>query len=126
MNTKSRQGANSLEERSQALFEDSVERLDGRTRSRLTQARHAALDEVRRSRVFRTRWLWAPAGGLVAAAAVAVLIGVWRGADPTSGSPPLEDLDVVAGTENLDLLEDVEFYTWLADQSAMPVDAGRG
>jgi len=33
-----------LEERSRALFQDSVERIDMRTRSRLTQARHAALD----------------------------------------------------------------------------------
>jgi hypothetical protein len=122
---KSRDSEKSLEERSKALFEDSVERLDARTRSRLTQARHAALDELRRSRLFRARWLWAPAGGLIAAGAAALLIGVWRpGADPAS--PSLEDLEVVAGTENLDLLQDVEFYTWLADQSAIPADANSG
>jgi hypothetical protein len=127
VNIKSRQDAKSLEERSKALFEDSVERLDARTRSRLTQARHAALDEMRRSRSFRARWLWTPVGGGVIAAAAAVLIGVWPGADPGSpGSPPLEDLEVVAGAENFDLLQDVEFYTWLADQSAIPADANSG
>jgi hypothetical protein len=125
VNMKSQQGAKSLEERSKALFEDSVERLDARTRSRLTQARHAALAELRRSRVFRARWLWAPASGVIAAAAAAILIGGWPGVDP-AGSPPLEDLEAVAGTENLDLLQDVEFYTWLADQSAVPADANSG
>ena len=117
----------SLEERSKALFEDSVEQLDARTRSRLTRARHAALDEIRRSWLFRARWLWAPAGGVIVAAAAAVLIAVRPGGDPaSSGTPPLEDLEVVAGAENLELLQDVEFYTWLADQNAVPADANSG
>jgi hypothetical protein len=127
VNMKSRRDAKSLEERSKALFENSVERLDARTRSRLTRARHAALDELRRSGPFRARWLWAPAGGVIVAAAAAVLIGVWPGVPPGSpGSPPLEDLEVVAGAENFDLLQDVEFYTWLADQNAIPADANSG
>ncbi len=37
-----------LEERSRELFEDSVERLDARTRSRLNQARQRALDEMKK------------------------------------------------------------------------------
>jgi hypothetical protein len=127
VNMKSRESGKSLEVRSKELFDESVERLDARTRSRLTQARHAALDEVRRSRRLRARWLWAPAGGLIVAGVAALLIGVWPGVDPASpGSPALEDLEVVAGTENLDLLQDVEFYTWLADQGAMPADANSG
>jgi hypothetical protein len=127
VSTKSRQGGNSLEERSKALFEESVQRLDARTRSRLTQARHAALDELRRSHPFRARWLWAPVGGAIAAAAAAILIGAWPGADPASpGAPALEDLETVAGAESLELLQDVEFYTWLADQSAMPADSNSG
>ena len=39
-----------LEERSRALFQDSVERIDMRTRSRLTRARHAALEAAERAR----------------------------------------------------------------------------
>ena len=64
---------------------------------------------------------------MIVAAAAAVLIGVRPGVDPASpGAPPLEDLEVVAGAENLDLLQDVEFYTWLADQNAIPADANSG
>ena len=39
-----------LEARSRELFEESVERLGARKRSRLTQARHAALEELRQAR----------------------------------------------------------------------------
>lgn len=104
-----------LEERARALFEDSVERLDARTRSKLTQARHRALDEVTKGAA-RRRWIWAPAGGFALAAIVAVVMwsgGLRSGAAPDSLA--LEDIDIVADSENLDMLEDVEFYTWLED-----------
>ena len=35
-----------FEQRARALLEDSVQRVDGRIRSRLNQARHAAIEEV--------------------------------------------------------------------------------
>lgn len=105
-----------FEQRSAELFNDSVERLDAHTRSRLTQARHAALDELRKSRAPLPRWLWAPAGGLAAAAIVAVLIstGPREGAQPDAAFA-FEDLDIVADAENLELLEDVEFYAWMPE-----------
>ena len=104
-----------LERKARALFDDSVERLDAHTRSQLTQARNRALDEVKKGAV-RRRWLWAPAGGVALAAIVAVLLS-WSGlrssAEP--GTSALEDIDIVADSENLDMLEDVEFYMWLDD-----------
>ena len=104
-----------LEDRARALFEDSVERLDARTRSKLTQARNRALDEVTKGAA-RRRWIWAPAGGFALAAIVAVVMwsgGLRSGAEPDALA--LEDIDIVADSENLDMLEDVEFYTWLED-----------
>ena len=114
-----------LEARSRELFEDSVGRLDARTRSRLTQARHAAVQELQQARAGRARWLWAPVGGLAAAVVVALLL-VRPGLDQAgSGAPPLEDLDSVAGVENVELLQDVEFYAWLAEQApAQDSDSG--
>jgi hypothetical protein len=56
-----------LEERSRELFDDSVERLDARTRSRLNQARQRAVEEMKKGRV-RRYWLGVPLGGLAAAA----------------------------------------------------------
>ena len=104
-----------LEHKARALFDNSVERLDASTRSKLTQARNRALDEVKKGAV-RRRWLWAPAGGIALAAIVAVVLswgGLRSGAD--SGAVALEDIDIVADSENFEMLQDVEFYMWLDD-----------
>jgi hypothetical protein len=36
---------------------------------------------------------------------------------------PFEDLDIIAADENLEMVEDVEFYTWL-DNAPEPVAPG--
>jgi hypothetical protein len=107
---------NEFEKRTQEILEESTARLDGRTRSRLTQARHAALGAGSKP---ATRWLgWkamAPAG-VAAAAVLAVLI--WpgaRGADPA----PLDDIELLADGEAPDftvVAEDLEFYEWAAGE----------
>lgn len=104
-----------FKQRARALFEDSVERLDARTRSKLTQARNRALDEVKQSAAWR-RWIWAPAGGFAFAALVAVGVVLWPGVATQPGAAALEDLEIVADSDNLDMLEDVEFYAWLDQQ----------
>jgi hypothetical protein len=45
--------------------------------------------------------------------------------EPT-GAPPLEELEAVAAVENIELLEDVEFYAWLAEQPQATPGANRG
>ena len=107
-----------FEARSQALFEESVQRLDGRTRSRLTQARHAALEELRTQRKHPLRRAWMPVGSVTVAAVLAVWITMGR-LDPApedGASLPLDDFDVVAAAPDLELLQDVEFYTWIAHE----------
>jgi hypothetical protein len=111
---------NDLERKARALFDESVERLDARTRSKLTQARNRALDEVKKGARQR-RWIWAPAGGVALAAIVAVVLssgGLRSGAEP--GTLALEDIDIVADSENFEMLEDVEFYMWLDDATPDP------
>jgi hypothetical protein len=110
---------NPLEQRSRELFEDSVNRLDARTRSRLNQARQVALEELNKGKT-RRYWLTAPLGGLAAAALIAVLLLTVREAtvpSQESAGLPLDDFDIVADTDNLELLQDVEFYSWLAEAS---------
>jgi hypothetical protein len=119
-----------LEERSRALFHSSVERLDMATRSRLTQARHAALEaaEGRRARGGGPlRLALAPVAGLAMAAVLAVAL--WFGtplgrhgvAEPQVGN--LEDLELVAASDApssdaIEMLqEDPDFYAW-ADKAA--------
>ena len=98
MNSSNEPGESELERKARALFEDSVERLDARTRSKLTQARNRALDEVKNGAV-RRRWIWAPAGGVALAAIVAVVMlqtgGVRSGAD--TGRPLQDRLLAVDG-----------------------------
>jgi hypothetical protein len=107
-----------VEQRAKSLFDASVERLDGHTRSKLTRARQAALEELRHHRA-RPRWLTHPLGGLTAAALVAVAVMMWPGAvrTPTSqGAVPVEDLEIVANGDEIEMLQDVEFYAWLDER----------
>jgi hypothetical protein len=119
-----------FERRTRETLEASVTRLDGRIRSRLTQARHAALDEARRRRGFggRDGWRsWMPAGALAAAVLVAMLL--WTGRSGTSLAPngelaaSFEDIELLADGEAFELAEgqDFEFYEW-----AVAVESGDG
>lgn len=107
-----------FEERSRELFDNSVERLDARTRSRLNQARQRALAEINKGAA-RRYWLVAPLGGLAAAALVALIL-IRTGGEPasTENAPMLlDDFDIVADADNFELIQDVEFYSWLADRN---------
>lgn len=109
----------SLEQRSRELFEDSVGRLDARTRSRLNQARQHALSELNKAAP-RRYWLAAPLGGLAAAVVIAIVMMTGRqttAPSQDSGALPLDDFDIVADADSLELLQDVEFYSWMAEAS---------
>lgn len=101
----------------QALREQS-EQLDAATRSRLSRARSAAVEELHDKRFpLRNRWL--PLGAAAAAAAVMALL---LAPNPPAPVPdgrtriePLEDLDIVLAEDSLELIEDWEFYRWLED-----------
>lgn len=127
-----------MEERARRLFDESVENLDMRVRSRLTQARHAAL-AVRARPALRFLGLpvWSSAAGVCAAAllGVAIWVGVPTGERALTGGETLssfEDLDIVASTEEnsgdeIEMLQDdLEFYDWAAETSANPDQSSVG
>jgi anti-sigma-K factor RskA len=118
-----------FEKRARELLAESLTRIDSRTRSRLNQARHAALAELaqpRRSPVWRSVGL-APAAGVAAAILLAVVLWAARPGEllPLSegASSAVEDLDLVADSETFDLIqhEDGGFYEWAVAQA----DAGQ-
>lgn len=123
------QARDSFEERSHALFHDSVDGLDFALRSRLTQARSAALDAAAassRKPWFFRKLLWTPAAGVTAAAVLGVAL--WFGPMghhnvTAADGPNLEDLEIVASSEEgsgdaIDMLQDdIAFYDW-ANSSA--------
>jgi hypothetical protein len=120
-----------FEQHARALLEDSVMGIDGRIRSRLNQARHAAIAEASRGRAsFWRRFTLMPAASAVAAAALVAFV-LWphfhqRSGDPlvadAGGHSTVEDLDLLADGEALDLVSDETdggaFYEWAAEQQA--------
>jgi hypothetical protein len=110
-------GPEEFEKRAGELLGESTQRLDGRIRSRLTQARFAAVEEARRSHHSFAWRTWVPAGALAAAAVLAVVL--WNGqsaSPPALGGQSLDDLEIVAGGESFELLENLDFYEWVATQ----------
>jgi len=114
----------SFEERTKALFHDSVDGLDYALRSRLTQARNAALEAAARAAA-----VVCPPRSVVAAAGVtaAAVLGafLWLGSPLgqhtvtlADGQSNFEDLEIVASSEEgsadaMDMLQDdLEFYDW--------------
>jgi hypothetical protein len=107
-----------FERRAQAVLQESAERLDGRTQSRLTQARHAALDAARRPGGSRKPYMWIPAG-VAAAAALSVLLltDAEQVASPSAAqlaAAPIDEFDIIAAEDSLEFYRDVDFYAWLA------------
>ncbi len=93
----------------------SVERLDPTLRARLDAMASAA---ARRPRPrARPAWQWAlPAGGGVVAAALALVFWTGRGGTPVPTTPGADDLALLLNVDNLELLEQMEFYRWLDQQ----------
>lgn len=124
MNPEHRNQPDDFESRTRSMFDASIERLDGRTRSKLTQARHAAVEELRQQRRRPWRRAWVPLSGITAAAVLAI----WMTVGPIGRGTPgaevpevsLDEFELVAESPSIDLLEDVEFYAWIAQQSARP------
>ncbi|MGB8325987.1 MAG: DUF3619 family protein [Steroidobacteraceae bacterium] len=125
-----------FEKRVRTLLEGSADRLDGRIRSRLTQARHAALDSQRHAAGIAWR-SWAPAGALAASALLALLVFSNRGDLPPGSERGLvvtaesqtepDDLDLLADgdADQLTGADDLDFYEWAASEDTAP-GAGRG
>lgn len=95
----------------------SIDRLDAATLSRLNQARHAALAVKHRNRA-GLPWLTA---GSLAAIAVAILASrlLMTSPDIRPDNLPIAsiaDADFIVASEDLEMLENLEFIAWMAAQ----------
>src|SRR5690606_28901593 len=108
-----------LGQRAGELLRSDAETLDAATRSRLAQARAAALEGARRERSWLTLRHLAPAGAVAGAALVALLF-VGRDAPPgrVNESAPLAlyDLELLVDADAWELSQeaDLEFIEWAA------------
>jgi anti-sigma-K factor RskA len=111
-----------FERRAHGVLADSVTRVDARVRSRLNQARHAALEEIaaRRRSFWRSPVLMPASGAVAAAAVVAILLTTHQGQRVSGEQSAYEDIELLADNEGLDLIEgwdEGSFYEWAAAQS---------
>jgi hypothetical protein len=133
-------GTTDFERQLHVLLEESIQRVGGHARSRLNQARHAALAEAARQRWYlparvaawiRRPLLWMPASGAVAAAVLVTFV-LWPHAP--QGYPAVEvthttveDLDLLADRDGMDLMQSGggQFYEWAMAQSQAASNQGR-
>lgn len=112
-----------LEERAARLYRQQLDALEPDVRRRLADARRQALASAGRgSRPRLPLPVLVPAG--VAAAVVAGLVIVLSRQPGPEGDyaplvaadPPAEDMEILLGNEDLELLDDLDFYLWLDDE----------
>ena len=116
-----------FERLSRQALEESVLRIDGRVRSRLNQARQAAVEaaSARRRPLFSRFFTLVPTAGAAAAAVLVTMILWHRGPQIelpiVADSAHSVDLDLLADGEGLDLVQDGDgsgsFYEWAAEQT---------
>jgi hypothetical protein len=118
-----------FERQSRQLLGESADVLSGHVRSRLTQARHAALAGAAQRRVSWRNWM--PAGAVAALALV-----MWVSLRPSAEMNHVVILESTAGLEDVELLTDSEgfelaqerdiaqeqdigadFYEWAVDEA---------
>lgn len=116
MNMQDKPAERELLEGSKALFDSSVDSIDGATRARLRAARERALEELVPRTLFGGARLWIPAVAAAALVALVTLPLVQRnGTDADAGFETMAaaDLEILLGEEELEMLAELEFYEWL-------------
>jgi hypothetical protein len=112
-----------FEQRTRSLLLESADGLSGALRSRLTQARYAALAAQRPTAPVRAR-SWMGAGAAAAVALVALLVLVpHRGNAPVTAlaGGSIDDLALLAESDAVPLSEDqdvdYDFYEWAVNEA---------
>jgi len=102
-----------LAQQAKEAFDRSVDGLDAASLSRLNRGRQAALAGAGQP---GRGWLrWIPATG-AAAAVLLVVITLQGPGDVDVMSAPAMDLDILLSEESIEMLEELEFYSWLDTQ----------
>jgi ferric-dicitrate binding protein FerR (iron transport regulator) len=108
-------------ERIRALLDSQEKAIPAEQLSKLNVARQNALEAVSR----RRRWRLPLFGGLLSTAACAGMAFLLLGRAPTpvveavvatTSNALQQDQELLADADNLDMLQDLEFYTWLQQQ----------
>ena len=110
-------GTTGFEQRAARALREGADGLDAATRSKLTQARHAALGHIGSRPAWLDMRVLAP-GGAVAAALVVGLV-LWNGAGQRTGSDAggaFDDIELLADADAYEISQetDLDFIEWAA------------
>ena len=104
-----------FEQQAKTLLDQSVEELSPDIQRRLQQARHAALEKAQA----RPRWWGLPAAAmamaLVAVVTTSMLLNQHHDALPETMLALETEMELLTSTDNLELMEDLEFMQWLME-----------
>ncbi len=93
-----------------------ADNLDVETTNRLRRIRHSALEQLDTARFDWRRQLRLPAIALATGAIIAaVVLTDYRSARLLPDRQTVADLEILASDDHLDLFDDLEFYSWLAE-----------
>ncbi|HWW21964.1 MAG TPA: hypothetical protein VNZ06_14280, partial [Steroidobacteraceae bacterium] len=122
-------GSSQFEQRTRELWLQSADALPGSVRSRLTQARYAALaaHSSKSTLSFTRRWM--PAGAVAGVVLALFVVLAPHGSSNSVarlalvGGPPVEDLDMLTDSDALPLNGDqdvdFDFYEWAAEEATV-------
>jgi len=91
----------------------SIEHLDANTLSRLNQARHHALAQAGKPRLFNSQWLKA---GAFAVLLVTVINGWLFISTPDIQQMNTDAFELIVANEDFELLQDLDFVAWMIEQ----------
>ena len=93
-----------------------AENIDEKILSRLRQIRHQALQSEKvKKKIFFSAFRWVQAGALSTLGVAITLLVIWLYRHQTTYSfKNPEDFEIVSSQDQMELYEDLDFYTWLA------------
>jgi hypothetical protein len=106
-----------FEQAAKRQLDDSLETIDAATLSRLNQARQRALSYEKKKRPFHSSWATGLLGIFAVAMLVITIIPSTQQSQPLVPSLITEQWDVLvmADEDELELVNELDFYQWLDD-----------
>jgi hypothetical protein len=118
MNENDTGSESEFERRTRIALQESVSSVDAATRSKLTQARHAALEAATPRRAWLAPRALVPAGAFAVAVLASVIVLDQRGESPLQNAEggAVADMELLADADAFDLSDedDYEFIEWVA------------
>lgn len=92
-------------------LDNSVDALDANTISKIRQIRAQAIEKAEGRKA--NNWQRLLVGGLATACVMVLAVVLLLKSPGSMQSVPVDDIELISSSDNLELFEDLEFYEWL-------------